>query len=96
MKKNCWQFLKCGREVGGAKAKELGVCPSATDRKHHGVHGGTHGGRACWTVAGTLCTNKVQGTFAHKHAVCVKCSFYQYVKKHEKENFSLTANLLKK
>jgi hypothetical protein len=96
MKKNCWQFKKCGREMGGANVHEFGVCPSATAKKYHGVHGGTHGGRACWVVAGTYCKGKTQGTFAHKHAECFRCDFYEYVKKHEKGKFVLTAVLLKK
>jgi len=25
---NCWEFKKCGREKGGAKAKELGLWPA--------------------------------------------------------------------
>ena len=33
MKKNCWEYKKCGREVGGAKVKDLGVCPAATNSK---------------------------------------------------------------
>lgn len=96
MKKNCWEFKKCGRESGGAKVNELGICPSATAKKYHGVHGGTHGGRACWVVAGTYCNGKTQGTFAHKHIECFKCDFYEYVKKAEKGQFILTASLLHK
>lgn len=29
-KLNCWEFKKCGRETGGLKIKEMGVCPDAT------------------------------------------------------------------
>ncbi len=94
MKKNCWEFKKCGREVGGMKARELGVCPSATAVKFNGVHGGTHGGRACWVVAGTYCKGETQGSFADKHHECFKCDFYAYVKSHEKAQFILTAKLL--
>ena len=63
---NCWEFKKCGREKGGAKAKELGVCPAYPD---HGKH--------CAQVAGTLCGGQVQGTFAMKLLNCMKCEFYQ-------------------
>jgi len=51
--KNCWEFKKCGRENGGSKVKEMGVCPA---NPHHG--------RDCWMVAGTFCGGKVQGTNA--------------------------------
>jgi hypothetical protein len=82
--------------MGGAKVHEFGVCATATEKKYHGVHGGKHAGRACWVVAGTYCKGKVQGTFADKHTECFKCDFYEYVKKHEKTQFVLTANLLQR
>jgi methyl-accepting chemotaxis protein len=63
---NCWQVKKCGREAGGAKAKELGVCPAYPNDGHH-----------CAEVAGTLCGGKVQGSFAQKLTNCLKCEFYQ-------------------
>lgn len=63
---NCWEFKKCGREKGGAKAHELGVCPVYPQN-----------GRSCARVAGTLCGGKVQGTFATKLANCLQCDFYK-------------------
>jgi len=27
-KLNCWEFKKCGRQPGGPKVAELGVCPA--------------------------------------------------------------------
>lgn len=36
-RQNCWEFKKCGREPGGAKASELGVCPAATDASSDGL-----------------------------------------------------------
>lgn len=43
MKMNCWQVKECGREVGGAKADELGVCPGATESRMQGINGGDVG-----------------------------------------------------
>ena len=63
---NCWEFKNCGRENGGAKAAELGVCLAYPN---HGTH--------CATIAGTLCGGKVQGTFAAKLPNCVECDFYK-------------------
>ena len=65
---NCWEFKKCGREKGGAKAGELGVCPAYPDS-----------GTTCARVAGTLCGGMVQGTFATKLGNCIKCEFYASV-----------------
>lgn len=61
----CWEFKKCGREKGGARVNELGVCAAYPD---HGKH--------CARVAGTLCEGKVQGTFAMKLPNCSVCDFY--------------------
>lgn len=62
---NCWEYMKCGREVGGAHAREMGVCPAYPDD-----------GRRCARVAGTFCGGEVQGTFAQKLQSCFNCSFY--------------------
>jgi len=32
---NCWEFMKCGREKGGAKATDLGICPAYPDHGRH-------------------------------------------------------------
>ena len=50
-KQNCWEFKKCGREPGGVKTAELGVCPAATTEKANGLNSGRNGGRACWAIA---------------------------------------------
>lgn len=63
---SCWEYLKCGREAGGAKAKELGVCVAYPDHGH-----------GCATVAGTLCGGKVQGSVSQKIGNCLKCAFYK-------------------
>lgn len=65
---NCWEHKKCGREAGGAKTAEFGVCPASP------AHG-----RDCWAVAGTLCGGKVQGTEAEKTGNCRACDFYRGV-----------------
>ncbi len=78
-KKNCWEFTCCGREPGGVNVHELGICPAALAKSCDGIHGGTCGGRACWAISGTLCSGKLQGTFASKSKNCIKCKFYQEV-----------------
>lgn len=82
-KKNCWEHKGCGREPGGSKAKELGICPVALYEVFDGAHGGEKAGRACWVVAGSLCGGKVQGTYAMKLNNCWKCDFMNLVKKEE-------------
>lgn len=90
MKKvNCWEFKKCGREPGGNKEDELGVCPAAEDSSRDNIHNGTNAGRQCWVVAGTLCKNEIQGTFAKKLVNCLECDFYQLVRKEEGKDFQI-------
>ena len=62
---NCWEFMNCGREGGGANEEELGTCPAYPDN-----------GRRCARIAGTLCAGKVEGTFAVKLGDCIRCDFY--------------------
>ena len=83
MKSNCWEFKRCGREPGGARAAELGVCPAATERRASGLNGGRYAGRVCWALTGTLCGGKVQGAFAMKLASCMDCDFYKLVRSEE-------------
>lgn len=94
MKLNCWEFKNCGREPGGKKAAELGVCPTATCAELNESHGGKKGGRACWVIAGTMCGGQVQGSFAQKFKNCSVCDFYQAVKAEEKTGFQLSIVLL--
>ena len=80
---NCWEFKKCGREPGGAKVSELGVCPATIDSSSDGLNSGENGGRICWAVAGTFCGGKVQGTFAEKQVSCMICEFLKKTKEEE-------------
>jgi len=95
-KLNCWEFKKCGRELGGSKVAELGVCPAATEKKADGIHGGKNGGRCCWVIAGTLCKGEIQGTFATKYSNCKECEVYKLVQKEEGGNFELSIVILNK
>lgn len=65
---NCWEFKKCGREKGEVKSSEFGVCPAYPKSGKH-----------CARIAGTLCSNSVQGSFAAKLSNCMKCEFYNSI-----------------
>lgn len=86
MKKNCWEHTGCGREPGGIKAQELGICPVAVHEEFDGAHDGKKAGRACWVVAGSLCGGKVQGSYAQKLHNCWKCEFMNLVKKEQESS----------
>ena len=65
-RQDCWEFKRCGREKGGAKVNEMGVCPAWPD---HGTD--------CAIVKGTYCGGEVQGDFASKIAHCSKCDYFK-------------------
>lgn len=88
-KQNCWEFKNCGRQPGGAKVGELGVCPAATDCDADGLNYGKNGGRLCWAVAGTFCDGVVQGEYAQKQKSCVACDFFLQVQKEEGLGFQI-------
>lgn len=93
MKKNCWEFKQCKKELGGETAD---VCPASLDTRFDGIHDGICGGRTCWVIDGTLCDGSIQGDFIDKHKECGKCNFYEYVKKEEGTDLVPTVILLKR
>jgi hypothetical protein len=84
VKQNCWEFKQCGRELGGAKVHEMGVCPASTENSVDGVHGGIDAGRCCWAVVGTFCEGEVQSTYAQKLHNCIGCEFRSVVEHEER------------
>ncbi|MCP4692194.1 MAG: serine/threonine-protein phosphatase [Desulfobacterales bacterium] len=79
-KRNCWEYMHCGREHGGKNADSLGVCPASTDSTFNGFNLGVNSGRICWLVAGTFCDGNVRmGTVAEKRNSCNNCDFYKQV-----------------
>ena len=95
-KLNCWECKKCGREQGGAKVPELGVCPAAVETGANRINSGKNGGRACWVISGTLCGGTIQGTFAAKLSNCLECEFYKLVGQEEGSNLEKTRDILAK
>ena len=86
----------CGRQPGGARVSELGVCPAAVSTSVNGINSGLNGGRACWAVTGTFCGGKVQGTFAAKLSNCKECAFFQAVMKEEGKAYAKVSEILAK
>lgn len=88
-KQNCWEYKKCGRQPGGEKVAELGMCPASTDASSGGWNNGKNGGRICWAVTGTFCGGKVQGSFAQKRLSCMTCEFFTLVQGEQSGDFKL-------
>lgn len=85
-KLNCWEYKKCGRQPSGINVAELGVCPAAIEERVDGMNSGKNAGRLCWAIAGTLCFDKVKGTFANRLKTCLDCDFLKLVAREEKLN----------
>jgi hypothetical protein len=73
---NCWEFKKCGREVGGQNIQDLGVCPVARSIQFDGANDGQNAGRMCWAILGTLCDGSIQADYEDKLHKCLMCDFY--------------------
>jgi hypothetical protein len=73
-RQKCWEYKKCGREKGGAKVAEMGICPAWPDH-----------GEDCAIVEGTFCGGTVQGDYGSKIAHCAKCDFFK--SEHHDRNF---------
>jgi len=93
-KLNCWEFMICGRQPGGEKVDELGVCPASIESRTDGMNSGKMGGRSCWAISGTFCDGKVQGEFASKMCKCVDCKFYHIVVHEEGVNYQSAKEIL--
>jgi hypothetical protein len=92
---NCWEYKKCGREVGGSSVQQLGVCPAALDLRWDGINGGINAGRFCWYVVGTFCDGDIQGTFAAKYRKCIQCEFFLKVDMESGKMFKFTKQDIK-
>ena len=69
--------MKCGREPGGEKVAELGICRAAAEEFFNGINYGENGGRMCFVIAGSFSQGETQGIFAKKYASCEDCNFYK-------------------
>lgn len=78
-KLNCWEYIKCGRELGGKKVKELGVCPVAIHPYADGINEGINGGRICWAIVGSYSLYNVKCPGRGQSHLCFECDFHRKV-----------------
>ncbi|HEX8949509.1 MAG TPA: hypothetical protein VF790_11135 [Dissulfurispiraceae bacterium] len=76
---NCWEFMKCGREIGGARAEDLGVCAAAVCPHADGINRGVNGGRICWAIVGTYSCYVGKSSLTGKKVLCYDCEFHKKV-----------------
>ena len=83
--------MKCGFGPDAGEKTGTTVCPAARKNKLDGVHGGSHGGRACWFVKNTKdCGNGAGDDFSNKYPICMNCRFYWKVRQEEGKSFELS------
>lgn len=81
--------MKCGREPGGEKVQELGICPATTFDLTDGYLDGINGGKACAYIFGDFCSESHTGTSRDKKKACAACDFYNEMKYRHRVDFSL-------
>ncbi|MBF0430725.1 MAG: hypothetical protein HQK83_05570 [Fibrobacteria bacterium] len=64
---DCWEIMDCHREKGGTNLPEPGECIASKKGLGH----------SCWTIAGTQCGGKIQGSVAQKENNCMQCKVYK-------------------
>jgi hypothetical protein len=82
-KKNCWEYMDCGREPHGKNSNKLGICPAANATMYNSINHGTNGGRFCWIASGTYSFEPFMGTFASEKESCLGCPFFKEIKLQE-------------
>jgi len=87
MKDNCWDFMNCGREIGGFAEDKLGNCAAITYISFNGTNGGFRSGRYCWYVAGSFQKESHDCICLSEIEDCSSCDFFKLVKKEEGEDF---------
>ena len=60
-------YYECERQRDGKKAKKLGECIASKEGMGH----------SCWAVAGTICGEEIQCTYAKKIRFCTLCEVYE-------------------
>lgn len=91
-KKNCWEYMKCGREKAGRNVALLGVCPVAMPNDYDGVNDGSQAGRFCWTVSDSYCIetkNEIKSNVERLHN-CMECLFFRIVEEEQGKEFAFT------
>ncbi len=82
-KLNCWDYQGCGRGPDASRPDKPITCPAGRATALDGCNGGTAGGRACWSIPGTMCEGAPRGTWEQKRTECTKCAFFRRVEVEE-------------
>jgi hypothetical protein len=87
-KLNCWEIMKCGRQIGGDKAGTEGPCPSMTTVELASVNSGDFGGRICWKVKDDFNGTRIPN-WSNPNKNCLECKVLRMVNDEEGDSFVL-------
>ena len=87
MSRNCWEVMGCEKHPGGIRVDERGPCPASRIFIASGINNGDFGGRACWAIKNTYCTEHHDVDASSHLEQCMNCKFYHQVAEEEGENF---------
>ncbi len=77
-RENCWEVRDCGRTERGKDGTP--PCAVVLARHANGVNSGVNGGRVCWSIVGSLCSDrKVASDLSGEQSNCTTCGFFQQV-----------------
>jgi hypothetical protein len=82
--------MACGREPGGIRADQEGICPAAQNSRYQGINGGQASGRFCWTEPDTNCKKFLE----ESDGGCMLCSFFTRVLHEEGEGMIMTRSAI--
>jgi hypothetical protein len=81
--------MACGREAGGRKAGELGICPVSLRSQPEGVSRAAGRGQPCWAFPGNACDHRSDGQPGQDSLACRQCERMQQVCDREGRYFAL-------
>jgi hypothetical protein len=92
----CCEFMTCGRELSGVKAKELRHCATSSKTMFEETEGSGDARLACWVAAGAVCDGRSQGPCIEEMSDCSSYRLYDYVCNQERQRLENSSNLLRK
>ena len=92
----CCEFMTCGRELAGVRAKEVRLCSTSSKTMFDGTEGSGDAGLACRVAAGAVCDGRSQGPCIGEMSDCTSYALYEYVCHLERQRLENSSNLLRK
>ncbi|MFW3145826.1 MAG: two-CW domain-containing protein [Thermoplasmatota archaeon] len=83
MGENCWEIKRCGREPGGERASDLGICPASRNSELDCMNSGECAGRACWRIKEPIMGGTLLPHWSDPDRDCLVCPVLVKVRNEE-------------